>query len=224
MVLFDMSSSTQSKEIRQRYAEDFKRILNSCGSGDVMVADAITDNPLAQSTFPINDEFEAFNPGTDNPMLVKKKEEEFNQKLRDRRDQIFVKAQSLLNDESRKITKTKILDSILLADRVFHTYNNQKKVLVIFSDMVEESDKYNFQQHHPTEAMSEQIINQEKQTKRLPDLAGVKVYVIGASAGGYQSSSSEQFINIENFWLKYFKIAGADLTKDRYGAALIKFE
>jgi hypothetical protein len=224
MALFDLSSSTQDDSIRQRYAEDFRRILDGCGAGDILVADTITDNPLAQSTFPINDLFEAFHPGTDNPLIARKKEEEHNQKLKDQRDQILARVRSLLNDRSRKITKTKILDAMLLAERVFRTYNCPKKVLVIFSDMVEESDQYNFKRQPPTEAMTEKIIDQEKQAKRMPDLAGVRVYVIGASAGSYQSSSSDQFTRIEHFWQQYVKSAGADLPKERYGAALLKFD
>ena len=224
MALFDLSSSTQDATTRQRYSETFKRILDGCGSGDILVADAITDNPLAQSTFPINDQFESFNPGTDNPLIVRKKEEEHNQKLKYHREQIIARAESLLNDHSRKIARTKILDAMSLADRVFHTYNCPKKVLVIFSDMVEESDRYNFQRQPPSEAMAEQIVDQEKQSKRLPDMTGVRVYVIGASAGSYQSSSSDQFDRIEHFWQQYFKSAGADLPRERYGAALLKFD
>lgn len=221
-VLVDRSSSTKEQGVRQRYIESFRRILDKLGTGDIIVADAITDNPLAQSSFPVNDEFETFQPGTDNPLIVKKKQEEHEGKLREKRDQVWDKAQGLFAGAPSK--QTKIFDALRLAERVFHTYQRQKKVLVIFSDMVEESERHNFTRERLTEAASARIISEEKEAKRLPDLNGVKVYVIGAGQSGNRSSSSEQYAGIQSFWLQYFKSAGADLPKERYGAALLKFD
>lgn len=221
-VLVDRSSSTEDQKVRQRYVEDFRRVVEKLGSGDVIVADAISDNPLAQSSFPVNDEFEAFRPGTDNPLVVKKKQEEHDGRLKEKREQVWAKAQGLFS--SAPSNQTRILDAIRLAERVFSAYPRPKRSLVIFSDMVEESDKRNFTRERLTDMVIERIINEEKQTKRLPDLTGVRVYVIGAGASGNQHSTSEQYAGIENFWLRYFKAAGADMTKERYGAALLKFD
>lgn len=220
MALFDLSQSTQNPAIRQKYRDSFQRILDKVGAGDVIVADLITDDPLSQSSFPINEPIEAFNPGTDNPMLVKKKQEEFDDQLKVRRGQLATKAQTLLNDQTRRSNKTKILDAMRLAERVFKTYQRPKKVLVIFSDMIEDSDFRNFQTQPPTDADTTQLLEREKKAGTLPDLTGVKVYVIGAA--GSQASSAV-YTAIEKFWLQYFKQAGADLVKERYGAALLDF-
>lgn len=220
--LFDLSGSTEAATTRRKYADSFKRILDKIAEGDVIVADAITDNPLSQSSFPVNEEFPEFNPGTDNEILVKNKREEFDTQLQQRRDRIAKTASDLLNDQTRKINRTKILDSMQLAESVFNTYKRPRKVLVVFSDMIEASDHYNFKRQTLSEAARRHIIEAEKKAGRLPKLSGVRVYVVGAGVGS--RASSAMYENIENFWLEYFKAAGADLPKERYGAALITFD
>lgn len=221
-VLVDRSSSTSNQEVRQGYIRDFQRVVEKLDSGDVIVADAITDNPLAQSSFPVNDQFEPFQPTSDNDMKTRKEREVHQKKIEERRKRVLDKAQVLFTNATSK--QTRIFDALKLAERVFSAYQRPKKALVIFSDMVEESDKRNFNRERLTDAVIERIINEEKQAKHLPDLTGVRVYVIGAGASGNQPSTSEQYAGIENFWLRYFKAAGADMTKERYGAALLKFD
>lgn len=216
--LFDLSGSTKDATTRKKYSDSFKRILDKIAEGDVIVADAITDNPLSQSSFPVNEEFPEFNPGTDNEILVKNKREEFDAELRQRLGRIAKTASDLLNDQTRKINRTKILDSMQLAERVFHTYTRAKKVLVIFSDMIEASDRYNFLKQPLNESERRRIIAAEKNQRLLPDLAGVCVYVVGAAVSDQRTSLA--FENIESFWIEYFRAAGGDLTKDRYGALL----
>lgn len=223
MALFDLSSSTKDNAIRQRYAESFQRVLDKAVANDVIVADAITDNPLGQSSFPINQTFPLFNPGTDNPLIVRKKQEEYDKQLQELRGQLSATAQRLLADSARRINQTRILDATRLAERVFKTYLRQKKVLVVFSDMIEESDRANFQRQTPTEASTAKLLGEEQRAGRLPDLAGVRVYVIGAGASS-QRLAPASYTNVENFWLQYFKRAGADLAKERYGAALLSFD
>jgi len=63
--LFDLSASTEMASARQKYSDSFKRILDKIVEGDVIVADAITDNPLSQSAFPVNEEFPVFKTDTD---------------------------------------------------------------------------------------------------------------------------------------------------------------
>jgi hypothetical protein len=220
MALFDLSQSTQNSAMRQKYYESFQRILEKVGGGDILVADLITDDPLSQSSFPINETLAAFDPGTDNELLVRKKRGAFDKQLKEQRERLAAQVQTLLNDQNRKINKTRILDAMRLAERVFKTYQRPKKVLVIFSDMIEDSDRRNFQTQPPGEADITQLLDREKKAGTWPDLTGVKVYVIGAA--GSQGSSAA-YTAIENFWLQYFKQTGADLVKERYGAALLAF-
>lgn len=158
--------------------------------------DVITDNPLAQSTFPVNESFEMPTFTTDNPLIVNSGMKKHEESLRVRRDKIMQTIESIVSDSSRKINQTRILDSMQLAERVFNTYSRPSKVLVIFSDMIEESDRYNFQRQKVTEVTIASILKEEKQKGRLPDLKGVKVYVVGAGASNYKqppASSMEKY-------------------------------
>ena len=58
----------------------------------------------------------------------------------------------------------------------------------------------------------------ERKSGRIPDLKGVQVWVAGA--GG---STPEQYLRIQDFWIRYFQAAGADLRVNRYGAGLMDF-
>lgn len=216
--LFDLSRSAAGTATRQKYAESFKRILDNIGGGDAIVADAITDNPLSKSTFFVNEEFPLFKPGTDNPPLVKNRREEYEAQLNQKRGAASKAVSALLDNTSLTFNQTKILDAMQLAERVFHTYTRPKKVLVVFSDMIEASNRYNFQRQTLDESERQRIIAAEKNQRLLPDLAGVCVYVVGAAVSDQRTSLA--FENIESFWIEYFRAAGGDLTKDRYGALL----
>jgi lysophospholipase L1-like esterase len=85
--------------------------------------------------------------------------------------------------------------------------------------MIEDSSEYNFEKERLSDKRIAEIIAAERVKKRLPDLKGVKVYVTGAKA-----PTREQFYNIQNFWLRYFKECGAELPKENYGSALLSFD
>src|SRR5256712_7839051 len=67
-VLFDLSGSTSAQAIRQQYMRDFTKILDAVASGGVIAADIIDDNPLAHSTFPINESFDRYEPLKENKL------------------------------------------------------------------------------------------------------------------------------------------------------------
>ena len=117
---------------------------------------------------------------------------------------------------------TNIFDALSLAQRVFATYHRDRKVLVIFSDMIEESAQYNFRRKPPDITQTARIIKRQQAAGNLPDLNGVEVYVVGAGEGTYSNLPSSQIRAVEEFWLKYFKACGADLRKERYGSALLE--
>src|SRR5207245_10912836 len=65
-VLFDLSASTATPEVRARYVADFERLLASVKGGDILVVDRLNSNTLAQSTFPANDTFKTMNHWLEN--------------------------------------------------------------------------------------------------------------------------------------------------------------
>lgn len=216
-VLFDISGSTLVS--REQFYKDFQKVFNEMKKGRLIV-DLISENPLAQSVFPINETIQYSNfkrmfydGGTE------KYDEDFNQQ----KNKILNEAKKLIF-ESKPRKKTKILDSVRLAKRVFTTYKEGKKELIFFSDMVEESDDYNFTTMELSDKKINQIIEKEKKREEsgLPNLNGVQVYVVGATHSIYGGMSTDRILAIEKFWRTYFKECGANLVS--YGSCLLGYD
>ena len=166
-VLFDISGSTIHD--RNLYYQSFNFTLQTIEQGDILIADKITDNPLAQSQFPIR--FES--SWQENPLI-------FKRKLRKFQTEALKRAHHILMEE-KSSRWTDIFGSMYIAERVFKTYRSNKKILVIMSDMIQDSSNYRFNRIRFTSRKIEEIITSEKK-RGLPDLQGVRVYVIGARA------------------------------------------
>lgn len=215
-VLFDLSASTANADVRGRYFEDYGKLMDKIEGGDTLVVDRITDNPLAQSTFPVNEVFPRMNSWTDNPL-------QFKHKKKLQRERIDKVVKEMVDDLSQRYQNTSVIDALHLAQRVFATYPDGRHVLVLFSDMIEESPYYDFSKESLTERRINKIIENEKKEGRLPDLNGVEVWVVGAVAGYYgRRMDPAKVRQVQNFWLAYFEAAGADLPIERYGSGLIE--
>ena len=57
----------------------------------------------------------------------------------------------------------------------------------------------------------------------IPNLAGVRVYVVGAGLVRSSELPAARILDIQDFWQAFFTASGADLPPDRYGAALVRF-
>ncbi len=214
-VLFDLSGSTATPEIRARYLADFDKVLANLHEGDILVVDRITSNPLAQSTFPVNEKFERMNPWFENVLT-------WRRESKGQRERIARTVKKMVMDPKQRSSKTSIVDALHLAQRVFATYPNERQVLVLFSDMVEESSYYDFRKENLTASRIQEIIEAEKAQDRLPRLDDTDVYVVGAAAGFYSRMSPKAVRKIQNFWLDYFKACGANLPVETYGSSLIQ--
>jgi len=217
-VLFDVSGSTVGR--REQYRNDFEGVVkcsldagaSRAVAGQRLVGDRITASPLATSEFRINHQILAYD-SLQNPLVY-----------RGQGRRIIEKAKEILREQGPE-RGSKIMEAMQLAERVFKTYSADQKLLVVFSDVYEQSDRYDFTSEVLTRERREAIVNRERSEGRLADLRGVKVYVVGALAGsatGGRSAASP--FDIMNFWLSYFTAAGGDLAKERYGSALLAFE
>ena len=222
VVLCDLSESTRN--MRNIYFKSFKEIISSIGHGDAIYVVKITESSIEEPEIPIKEVFPEFIPKdkfgnpTDNPLIVKRERKKADEKLRRKKEKCIEDAERLFFSRER-ILKTDILSSLLVAEKIFKNFPEKKPILVILSDMIEDSSDYNFKKEKLTKERIREIIENEKSKGRLPDLRGVKVYVIGA-----QARDKEKFFSIQNFWMNYFKECGAILEKKNYGSALIKFE
>ena len=214
-VLFDLSESTAQSLLRQEYLETFMKIVDIrdiradlkdsyIQPGDVLIADIISDNSVSGSTFPIFKEFQKYSFWQDNYIRCKKQ-------FRLEKEEQILKAEEILFTPKRKIMQTDIFSSLRIAERVFKRFSREENVLIILSDMKEESAEYNFARDRLTDNRIKEIIAKER-IKGLPDLKGVKVYVAGA-----RGNDSRHFQNIQKFWMSYFKECGATLEEDAYG-------
>ncbi len=218
-VLFDLSETTNTTSIRNAYLQNFKTIVNTLHPGDAIKVALITEKSISEQFLSIELELPLFEPGTDNPMLIKGERKIAEEEAGVKKDSIIAVADSVLLKSNRKIMNTEILSSLDIAERIFKSFPQPRKILVIFSDMIEDSKNYNFARENLKPSRIEQIINNEKRKNLIPDLNKVKVYVAGANA-----KSTDRFNKIQNFWLEYFKETGANLAPENYGAALIRFD
>lgn len=213
-VLFDISGSTQSS--RKEYLDGFMKILdirtaseeNESGLGrrDVIAADIITGNSLSTGELPIEHEFKYSFWSGQNTMFA-------GYKAIAEKKMLAGKAEALLSQKPAR--ESDIFNSLRLAEGVFSRHKKGQSVLVIFSDMVEQAEGYDFERDPLTGKRIEEIIRQER-VKGLPDLSGVTVYVAGAKA-----KNSARFLRIRAFWMQYFKACGAILEKANYGRAFM---
>jgi len=114
---------------------------------------------------------------------------------------------------------TEIINSLNIADKIFHNEKKRQKILVILSDMIQDSQEYRFDRVKVTDTFTAKIIRDRKKQNLIPKLNDVKVYVAGASAG-----DTKKFRSIEKFWNRYFVACGADFSLHRYGHSLLEFE
>lgn len=113
--------------------------------------------------------------------------------------------------------RTTILESVYVLAPVFQL-ESRRKVLVILSDMVEESDLGDFRDTDPTAESTRRVIKAARSTGIMPDLSGVSVYVAGAIA-----SPPPRAAALERFWQAYFEAAGATMVRGRYQRVLASF-
>lgn len=153
---------------------------------------------------------------TDNPILVKRAKKEAD-KDPERKKERFIKTVRALLFSKKKAMHTDIMSSLNLAEKIFRTFQRDKSILVIFSDMIEDSSRYNFEREKLTDKRIEEIIREEKIKNRMPYLKDVEVYVVAAA-----SIDPNKFFTIQKFWLRYFKECGADISKENYTNTLLK--
>lgn len=215
-VLIDYSESVRNA--RPDYINAFKKISPKINIGDHLFVWKITELSEMESK-PIIDEDFPYPPPATNEFYMKQAMAKAKKEMKERLKNIEKEMEALLNSEGQLSKKTAILGSLQVAERVFKKDKKEKAVLVIMPDMIEDSSEYNFEREKLTDKRISEIITNERDKKRLPELNGVIVYVVGA-----KSPTREQFYNIQNFWLKYFKECGANLPKENYGSALMSFD
>jgi hypothetical protein len=203
--------SDSANEARRTVCKEaFEKIYQNLRQGDRVVVGTITSRSYIE-----------FKPTVDEEIPKKTiwdNRLQFERNLTNTKEKIRGETNKLLSRE-RGTALTEILDSLNIADTIFHEEKERKKILVILSDMIEDSKGYNFDKDKITDEYIDNVIRDRQKNDLLPKLTGVKVYVAGASA-----ADSNKFRAVQTFWARYLTKSGADFSPHRYGHSLITFE
>lgn len=209
VIFVDMSGSAD-KARRTVYREAFEMIYQHLGQGDRVVVGAITGRSYIDFKAKVNEEIPVKSIWV-NRLAFENSLTKTKKKIKKEVDQLL--------SRRRGTMQTEILNSLNIADSIFHGEQNRRKVLVILSDMIQDSKEYKFDRDNITNRYISQTIGVRRQNNLIPKLSGVKVYVAGASA-----ADPVRFRSIQSFWARYFDESGADFSPHRYGHSLIEFE
>lgn len=154
-----------------------------------------------------NEKIQARNEG-----LVQAAKEEINEAFRRQLQGESSQNRSEMEEEKH----TSILSGFMLAQRLFDD-DPRRRVLIVLSDMIEDSDQYNFNDEKLTQRDDLRIIEQLERGEELPNLRDVFVCVEPPA----QSEDLARFLKIQNFWLLYFRRTGADADESRYVSSLV---
>jgi len=209
VILVDMSASADQAR-RTVCKEAFEKIHQNLRQGDRVLVGTITSQSYVE-----------FKPAVDEEIPKKTVWDnrlQYERSLTQAKEKIRREVNKLLSQKQGTLL-TEILDSLNIADIIFHDEKERQKVLVLLSDMIEDSKEGKFDKDKITDEYIHHIIRSRQKNKLIPNLAGVKVYVAGASA-----ADSDKFRAIQAFWTRYFTESGADFSPHRYGHSLISFE
>lgn len=219
VALMDISASTDQGALRLRYQKEFLEMIEKVAPhGVVVCADAIRGTPLAETTFPVRINVAKMS-------IVDKNDFTLEEAVKNAKN-IATKEIAKIFSENLPTQRTPILDAIEVTSRIFNGEEMKgipDRRLVVFSDMIESSDRYEFTRAALTQQSISMMIEKDKRAGRIPTLNGVNVWVAGAGAGSGASLSSAQLRGIEQFWSQYFRAAGADLSATQYGSTLLNF-
>jgi hypothetical protein len=209
IIFVDMSDSANEAR-RTVCKEAFEKVYQNLRQGDRVVVGTITSRSYTEFKATVDVEI-PIKTIWDNRL-------QFEKKLANTKEKIRGETNNLLS-RPRGTMLTEILESLNIADIIFHDEKERQKILVLLSDMIEDSKEYNFDKDKITDEYIDRVIRDRQKNKLIPNFTGVKVYVAGASA-----ADSNKFRAIQTFWARYLSKSGADFSPHRYGHSLINFE
>jgi predicted nucleic acid-binding protein len=187
--------------------------------GDIVQADVVTERPLARALWPIDWHVPDCN--------FLEPEVRCRARLQDQieteRAHHVDTARQMLQQQS---AGSAVIDMLVVAaNRLASPACHAKKErrLIIFSDMIEESDRYEFKEEDFTDQRIAAMLAEIDRSLGLPDFSGVQVWVIGASAVADTVNvanglplGNEAIIGIRKFWGRFFDVTGAAIPENRW--------
>jgi hypothetical protein len=203
MVLVDLTESVKATDVDRIYTPTLRSVVDALRPGDRFVLAEISERTLG-----------SFAPALDLALPSTGRSMEDDDALEAGKLRIRGEWRKLVGRRVRS-KATAIFDSLNAGSQILTRDTRAQKHLVILSDMIEESKAANFSKAAPAEA----LIAQRRAKGLLPDLHGVEVFVAGASA-----PTSERYVQVQDFWLRYLQAAGGEIGAKTYGRVALTFE
>ncbi len=217
IIFLDFSGSIKTDERALFKREIETQILPSLSAGDRLLMAPIHDKtltefrPLVQVSLPAKPEFSVWR---DNVLTYNRRVKEVEARVLDLKAKVKTEVADVLGRRYAS-PYTDIFSSLLIAQKLFHD-EARRKVLVLMSDMIEDTPEYNFEKITWSPSAVEKLVAELEAKALIPKLPGVCVYVSGASA-----KSATLAENIARFWEAYFRRTGADMHPSRYAHVLL---
>ena len=217
VVFIDFSASIQGAE-RTGYRRELEReILPSLVPGDRIVIAPIHDRtltsfrPLTEATLPVT---LPFNGWVDNVLKYKRQVKATEEEVARAREQLSADVKDVFGRPYAS-PYTDIFSSLSIAQQLFDG-DSRRKVLILMSDMMEDYPPYKFDAMSWKPGTTKKLLDDMQLKRQIPNLAGVCVYVSGASAPRPQLAQ-----DIAGFWAEFFRRARADFEPSRYSHVLL---
>ncbi|MDD5052364.1 MAG: hypothetical protein PHO27_06505 [Sulfuricurvum sp.] len=121
-----------------------------------------------------------------------------------------------MKDSNSSIEQSEILKTLKdIADTKVQKSKAQEKIIILVSDMVENSSMTSFYQNNNLKVINPSIeLSKTKAAGLLSDFDGAKVYVVGAGLvmNSHTSRSIASIKELKEFWTKYFATSNATLV------------
>jgi hypothetical protein len=153
----------------------------------------------------------------DEPLAFKRKKEAQQKEVQETSRSLHAAVDELLSTPSFA-GKTAIFESLRTIAPLFAGETKRRKVLILLSDMVEDSDIADFEGRVLTPNFDQKELTRQRNAGILPDLRNISIYV-----GGTLASPPDRAAALERFWIAYFIATGAILKPGGYARVLNQF-
>jgi len=192
----------------QGHRDAWARILEHLSEGDRIVLGRISEETYTHFRPVADRELPVFHALTDNKL-------DYEEKVRAVRKELAEAIDKALASE--RSPRTDVMNTLLVAAQIFGG-DPRRRVLVLLSDMLEDSSEYSFEKQRITAPFIAKAIDARRQRKALADLGGATVYVAGASA-----VTAAKAQEVQRFWVDYIAASNGRLAPQNYGPALVNF-
>lgn len=218
VILVDRSLSAGAD--RELYARAMDRVQQDLQPGDRIIGAWITESSAEDFRDYLDSELPApFPPmgALDIASKYKRDKEQWDVQMAESLAHVRRGIATLMEQPSRS-GKSKIFESLRVVGQILASERRPRKIVILLSDMVEDSETADFEHARLDKAFVEKMVAQQRENGTLPNLQGVTVF-----AAGVRGSPVDRAAAIEQFWRGYFEAAGANVGPGAISRALPSF-